>query len=506
MTYRPVILCILDGWGIGDNHHKHNAIAGANPKTYNSLLKNFPHSKLQASEQSVGLPSLQMGNSEVGHMTIGGGRVFQQDLMRISNALDNDIDNIMSLKNNMPKTKICHILGLVSDGGVHSHISHVLSLAKYYVNNQIQVWLHVITDGRDTLPKSAKTYIRQLEKFCSNHPLAKIATISGRYYAMDRDKRFERTEKAYNAIISAEGTKFTDIQDVIEQSYNNQIFDEFIEPSVSIEYKGIAEGDLLVCTNFRSDRMRQIVEAFSLPDFNSFKRHKVIHNTSKILTMTQYSDMFDSIIEVIFKPETHDNLLTDVINKHNMSQLRVAETEKYAHITFFFDGGQENAKKLEKRVLVPSPKVEQYNLKPEMSAYEVTDVILSGFQEKKYDFCLVNYANADMVGHTGDYDASVKAVKAIDNCLEKLYQLSKNMDLTLLITADHGNVEFMFDDDKESKHTAHTINPVPFILVDHHLKAAKVKDGKLSDIAPTILDLLGLDKPAEMTGNSVLKR
>lgn len=505
MTYRPVILCILDGWGVSSND-KHNAIIGANPKTYNYFLDNFPHSKLFASEQSVGLPSLQMGNSEVGHMTIGGGRVFQQDLLRISHELQENISNISVLQNNNPSTNVCHILGLVSDGGVHSHIDHILSLAQYYIDNNIRVWLHIITDGRDTLPKSAKQYIKIVEEFCSKHPSAKIATISGRYYAMDRDKRFDRTEKAYDAIISGQGVEFKYIQDVVEQNYNNDIFDEFIVPSVSQDYKAVADGDLIVCANFRADRMRQIVEAFALKDFAGFKRSKEIYTSNQILTMTEYSDKLENIVKVIFAPETHNNLLTDILDKHKMSQLRVAETEKYAHITFFFDGGQDNKKDIEKRVLVPSPRVAQYNMQPEMSAYEVTDVILSEFQQKKYDFCLVNYANADMVGHTGDYDASVEAVKAIDRCLEKLYQLSKDLGLTLLITSDHGNVECLFDTHNKSKHTAHTINPVPFILVDHHLKAAKVKDGKLSDIAPTVLDLLGLAKPAEMTGNSLLKR
>ncbi|MBP9791744.1 MAG: 2,3-bisphosphoglycerate-independent phosphoglycerate mutase [Rickettsiales bacterium] len=508
MSHRPVILCILDGWGISDSKN-YNAIYGANPTNYQFFLKKFPHSKLFASEEYVGLPSLQMGNSEVGHMTIGGGRVFKQDLLRVSDTLQNNKERLKNLRNTKPNLgKVCHIVGLVSDGGVHSHINHILDLAQYYVIENIVVYFHVITDGRDTLPKSAKKYLAQIQQFCDQNVNAQIKSISGRYYVMDRDNRYERTEKAYNAIICGKGLTFQqdNILDYIDRSYTHKIFDEFIEPVVADDYLGVAKGDVVIFANFRADRMRQIVSSIVLPEFKGFSRLRNVYEEINVFTMTQYSSLLDAYVEVILKPERYSNILTDILDKHKMSQLRVAETEKYAHVTFFFDAGEEKINNLEKRILVPSPKVEKYDLKPEMSAYEVTTTIVSEFGKKRYDFCLVNYANADMVGHTGNYNATVEAVKAIDHCLGMLYKLSQEINGTLIITADHGNAELMFDDSNCSDHTAHTINPVPFIMVDHNLENARVHDGGLADIAPTILDLLGLKKPKEMTGNSLLIR
>jgi 2,3-bisphosphoglycerate-independent phosphoglycerate mutase len=508
MSLRPVILCILDGWGIS-NSKEYNAIFGANPPTYNFLLKNYPHSKLFASEQFVGLPALQMGNSEVGHMTIGGGKVFYHDLIRINDALKHDVNQVSILRSVLPRNGgSCHIIGLVSDGGVHSHIDHILSLARYYVEQKVPVKFSIITDGRDTLPRSAKIYIKTIEEFCKQNLDAKIVSISGRYYAMDRDKRYDRTEKAYQAIICGDGHKIdkNNFQDFIDSNYKQGIFDEFIEPSVAVGYNGVSDGDLLVFANFRADRMRQIVDAVSSPNFLGFNRSRVVYRDIKILTITEYSESFSNNVSVIFEPEHHQNILTDILEQNNISQLRVAETEKYAHITFFFDAGKEKVTKLEKRILVPSPKVSRYDLQPEMSAYQVTEEIISEFRKKKYEFCLVNYANTDMVGHTGNYEASVQAVKCVDDCLKKLYDLTQSIDGILIITSDHGNVECMFDQKEESNHTAHTTNPVPFIIVDRYLKDARVMDGTLADIAPTILDLFGLDKPREMTGKSLLVR
>jgi 2,3-bisphosphoglycerate-independent phosphoglycerate mutase len=508
MSHRPVILCILDGWGISDSK-SHNAIYGANPENYQFFLKKFPNSKLFASEEYVGLPSLQMGNSEVGHMTIGGGRVFKQDLLRVSDTFKNNKERLKVLHKVKPTLgRVCHIVGLASDGGVHSHINHILALAQHYVTQNIIVYFHIITDGRDTLPKSAKKYLAQIQRFCDHNHNAQIKSVSGRYYAMDRDNRYERTAKAYNAIVCGQGLIFQqeNILGYIDRSYTNKIFDEFIEPMVAEDYKGVEKGDVVVFANFRADRMRQIVSAIVLPEFKDFNRCQNVCDDIKVFTMTQYSSLLDSYVEVILKPESYNNILTDILDKHSMSQLRVAETEKYAHITFFFDAGEEKINNLEKRILVPSPKVEKYDLKPEMSAHEVTSIIVSEFEKKQYDFCLVNYANADMVGHTGNYTATVEAVKTIDHCLGRLYKLSQEINGTLIITADHGNAELMFDDHNSSDHTAHTINPVPFIIVDHNLENARVKNGGLADIAPTILDLLGLKKPKEMTGNSLLIR
>ena len=489
---KPVVLCILDGWGHG-KQDKFNAIFNAQPKYYNSLLENYPNSLLITSGVEVGLPEGQMGNSETGHMTIGSGRVIMQELERINASIISKelhknvyIKNIISDLQNT--NKCCHLIGLLSDGGVHSHINHIIEIARFLTYNAVQVKIHVITDGRDTLPKTALEFLQKTP--------CEVATISGRFYAMDRDERAERTELASQAIIQANGLKFESTESVIQDAYKTDITDEFILPNVSTRYSGMQNGDAVLFCNFRADRMRQITAKIidSGIDFSS------------INTLTSYSDKIDKCVNVLYPPEKIKNTLSEVLEQNGIAQLRIAETEKYAHVTFFFSSGKEEQEKGEARILVQSPKARTYDLAPEMSAREITEKLVAELHKDTYGFILVNFANADMVGHTGNYDATIEAIQTIDACLEKIGKEILKKNGTLIVTADHGNAESMFDIQNNSYHTAHTINPVPFIIVNDQLQhRAKLLDGSLADAAPTILNLLKISIPKEMTGKVLLQ-
>lgn len=495
----PVVLCILDGWGVREQAN-FNAVKGA--EFFNFLLKNFPNTTLSASGLDVGLPDGQMGNSEVGHMTISCGRVIPQDLTRIDQNLETALKQacmeqlISSLK---LSNKCCHIIGLSSDGGVHSHINHILATAKYLSEHGIKVKLHLITDGRDTLPRSALSFVSQITDLVKADPLLSIATIGGRYYAMDRDNRLDRTQKAFD-VIAGRGEKiFTCPIESIKKSYQQNISDEFLEMQSHADYSGIEPGDAIFFANFRADRMRQLFNALSAMPF------------ARVITMTPYhvdalpkGEGYLKLADVLFRPQQPKNILSDVLYQNGLSQLRVAETEKYAHVTFFFDAARETAYPNERRIFINSPKVARYDLKPEMSAYEITNAVIEN--AAKADFILLNYANADMVGHTGNYAATLQAVKAVDDCLKKLYScLVQGMNFTLVIVSDHGNAEYMFDEKNNSQHTAHTINPVPFIIT-RPKECFRLRMGGLSDVAPTILALMNINKPEEMTGTSLLEQ
>jgi len=502
-----IALCILDGWGIAEAG-KYNAIKNADAQYYNYLLDNYPNSKLYTSGEHVGLPKGQMGNSEVGHMTIGAGRVILQDLLRINRAIksgelfqNQHIQELIKRTN----TKSCHIIGLASDGGVHSHIDHMMEITQFLDEQNINVKLHLITDGRDTPPKYGLSTLAELQlKLLSSTRNASIATLSGRYYAMDRDKRYERTKKAYDVINNGSKKKFNSVCEAVESSYKIGITDEFIEPVSSRDYNGIEDGDSVIFINFRADRMRQLASALLLPEFGVFRVNKKKYAAQ--ITMMPYSKELSQHSESIFKKENIKNHLSEILSRNNFSQLKAAETEKYAHVTFFFNAGREDLYPLEKRILIESPKVSTYDLKPEMSAAELTESIIAEISSNQYNFLLVNYANPDMVGHTGNYEATLKAIKIVDDCLRKLAQVVFAMNGTLIISADHGNAEEMFDRGIKCPHTSHTYNPVPFIIAnkEYYQKDMKLTDGTLADIAPTILALYGIEKPPEMTGDNLM--
>lgn len=509
-NYSPVVLCILDGWGIGDpKDNQYNAIFQAETPIWSFCLKNFPHTELVTSGEAVGLPEGQMGNSEVGHMAIGSGRIIFQDLMKINQAINNGelakhSELIHLIKLHKQNGKAVHLFGLCSDGGVHSHLEHLIFIARLFAENNIEVKLHLFLDGRDTPPTSAVDYLKQIDLLVTRHPTIKIATICGRFYAMDRDNRWERIKPAYEAIVNASGNKTNNWQDYLNSEYQQDIYDEFIVPAVIEEYQGIENGDSLIFTNFRSDRIRQLAQSILLPEFIHFQR-KNLSLTAKI-GMTNYSEELNDILVTLFPTEKISNDLGSVVSKHGKRQLRIAETEKYAHVTFFFNGGVEDQYFREDRILIPSPKVRTYDLQPEMSARTLTDKLIEAIRLKKYDLIVINYANGDMVGHSGKLAAAIKAVEVLDECLGRIYQEISKTDGVLLVTADHGNVECMFDSEHLGPHTAHTINPVPFVLVANNLFQSKVKlnSGTLSDVAPTILKLMGIKQPKEMTGRSLI--
>jgi 2,3-bisphosphoglycerate-independent phosphoglycerate mutase len=505
---RPVLLCILDGWGIAKSANN-NAISLASTPFWDECLKKYLHSELKTSGLDVGLPDNQMGNSEVGHINIGCGRIVLQDLPRINQAIIDDtlkqnseLQNLISyLKLN---NKSCHLLGLLSDGGVHSHIDHIIALTEILIASNIKCYFHGFLDGRDTSPNSAIEFIQKITKKFNNQPLFEISTICGRYYAMDRDNRWERTKKSYLAINEARGEISNDIIDSITVCYNNQISDEFIEPIVSFNYKGMIEGDGLIMANFRADRARQILNSFQ-EDFIEFPRSNYKKLGSQ-LGIVEYSAYLKNFMNTIFKPEEINNGLAEIFAKSGLKQLRISETEKYAHVTFFFNGGKEQLFEGEDRILIPSPRVATYDLNPEMSAYELTDALIKSINEKKYDLIIANFANADMVGHTGNLSAAIKAVETIDKCLQKIVAAINENNAIAFITADHGNVEQMFDLNTETRHTAHTTNPVPLLIISENIKNIKLSSGRLCDIAPTILDILNITKPKEMTGHSLITR
>lgn len=510
---KPVVLVILDGWGHRDERED-NAIAAARTPCWDAITRDYPHGLINASEGHVGLPAGQMGNSEVGHMNIGSGRVLMQDLPRIDAAIADGTlvknPKLTAFIDGLKKSGgACHLLGLLSPGGVHSHQNHIAELAKILAKNDIQVWIHAFFDGRDTPPQSALEYVSQFIQNIGAYygDKVKFATGSGRYYAMDRDKRWERVHETYKTMVE-NGSAWTNcIENVIGLAYDtkNKQSDEFISPSVVDEFNSMQDGDGLLMANFRADRVREILAALLDPNFKEFPRRCVV-KFAAALGMTEYSKELSSFIPALFPPQPLTNILGEVVANAGLKQLRIAETEKYAHVTFFFNGGREKEFPGEERILVPSPKVATYDLKPEMSAFEVTDKLVEAVAADRFDFIVVNYANTDMVGHTGDIKAAAKAVEAVDACLAKLTKAVLEKGGALLITADHGNAEMMHDHGTHQAHTAHTLNLVPAIIISEELKGKTIRlpEGKLCDVAPTILKLLQLPQPAEMTGRSLL--
>ncbi|HTZ80921.1 MAG TPA: 2,3-bisphosphoglycerate-independent phosphoglycerate mutase [Stellaceae bacterium] len=506
---RPVVLCILDGWG-----HRvdctDNAICEAKTPAWHRFMAEAPHAYLQASELFVGLPSGQMGNSEVGHMNIGAGRVVMQDLPRIDQAIkDGTLKQEPGLADFIATLRksggTAHLMGLLSPGGVHSHQGHMAALARYLSEAGVKVRVHAFLDGRDTPPKSAESYLKTFQDETASLQGVGIATVSGRYYAMDRDKRWDRVEKAYRCLTAGDGERAPGAAAAVRQSYAAGKTDEFVLPTVIGGYAGMVDGDGVLMANFRADRVREILLALLDPGFKGFARPRTV-KFAAALGMTEYSTELNSFLKTLFPPEDLKETFGEVVSKAGLTQLRIAETEKYAHVTFFLNGGREEEFPGESRILVPSPKVATYDMKPEMSAYEVTDKLVEAIKANRFDVIVVNYANTDMVGHTGDIAAAIKAVEAVDHCLDRLSHAVIHAGGTLLITADHGNAELMRDPKTGEPHTAHTLNPVPLLLVNPPAGVAGLEDGRLADIAPTLLALLGLPQPAAMTGHSLVRR
>ena len=504
---KKVILIVMDGWGLGQVASA-DAIQHADVPFTKSLYKKYPNSTLITCGEAVGLPDGQMGNSEVGHLNLGAGRVVYQELQRINVAVrdgsfaknESLLASIRFAKNN---NKPLHLLGLVSDGGVHSHINHLKAIIDVCKTEGLKdVFIHAFTDGRDCDPKSGLGFIKELQEHL-NHSVGKIATVSGRYFAMDRDKRWERIKLAYDTMAKGTGEKATDAIAAVENSYRNNVTDEFIKPTVVIDegqepLSVIKDGDVAICFNFRTDRCREITQVLTQKDFPELDMKKLtLHYT----TMTEYDQTFKNV-NIIFDNDNLTNTLGETLEKNGLKQIRISETEKYPHVTFFFSGGREIPFEGEKRIMISSPKVATYDLKPEMSAYEVTDALLPEIKNKTAEFICLNYANADMVGHTGFWNAVIAAVETVDKCVEKIVTAGLENGYTLFLLADHGNADFMINEDG-SPNTAHTLNPVPFFIIDNVWKG-KIKPGKLGDIAPTILTMMGLSIPKEMTGNILI--
>ena len=506
-------LIILDGFGHRDAV-AYNAIRTDGAVHFKKLWENYPHTYIQASGLDVGLPAGQMGNSEVGHLNIGAGRIVYQELTRITKSIDDgdffrNPAFLKAMDNCKQKKTALHLMGLCSDGGVHSHLEHLYALVRMAKEQGLsKVYIHCFMDGRDTPPRSGEGYIRQLEEKLNEIGAGEIATVSGRYYAMDRDNRFERVERAYAALVYGEGFTAESGHEAMEKSYARGDSDEFVQPTVILKngkpVATVQPDDSIIFFNFRPDRARELTRAFLFADFDGFERRKGFFPLTYV-SMTQYDKTFEDKLSVAFKPETLQNTLGQYLAKLHKTQLRIAETEKYAHVTFFFNGGVEAPNPLEDRCLIPSPKVATYDLKPEMSAYEVTEEAVKRIDSGKYDVMILNFANPDMVGHTGVMEAAVKAVHAVDTCLEKVVDAILRQGGRCIITADHGNCEYMWDEKQNAPFTAHTTNPVPCVLVDDTRKNVKLRsDGRLSDLSPTLLDLMGVEKPAEMTGNTLI--
>jgi len=502
---KKVILVILDGWGITQNPDV-SAIAKANTPFINSLYKKYPNASLRTDGLHVGLPEGQMGNSEVGHMNLGAGRIVYQNLVKINLAVSNEsIADEIVLKNALQyakeNNKNVHFLGLVSDGGVHSHINHIKGLVKAADHVGVKSYVHAFTDGRDVDPRSGKEFIIDLEKYLTDHNSA-LASVIGRYYAMDRDKRWERVKLSYDLLVNGIGEKAKNAGDAIQKSYNEGITDEFIKPIVMVDdndspISTIKNEDVVIFFNFRTDRGRQLTEVLSQQDFHEFNMHKLnLH----YVTMTNYDDSFKGV-NVIYPKEDLTKTLGEILEKNGKNQIRIAETEKYPHVTFFFSGGREDEFKGEKRIMCPSPKVATYDLQPEMSAKDIMNAIVPELNKQEADFICLNFANTDMVGHTGVMEAAIKAAETVDACLKEVVTAAQKNNYTSIIIADHGNSETMINEDG-SPNTAHTTNPVPLIIVDEDIKS--VKSGVLANIAPTILKLMGIEKPDIMNENSLV--
>jgi 2,3-bisphosphoglycerate-independent phosphoglycerate mutase len=502
---RPVMLVVLDGWGWREEAAD-NAVRQARTPTFDRLWSSCPHALLRTSGEDVGLPHGQMGNSEVGHLNIGAGRVVKQTLQRITDAIaDHEIDRSPALLGLIERLRqsggTCHLMGLVSPGGVHSHQDHAAALARLLADAGIPTLVHAFTDGRDTPPRSAGDDIKRLA--AALPPAVKIATVSGRYYAMDRDKRWERVSKAYAAIVAAEAPRFATAEGVVADSYAHDKSDEFVVPAVVGDYAGMRDGDGVLCFNFRADRVREILLALLDPKFSGFPRRRTVEIAAAI-GMTHYSEELDALMQAIF---THDDLaqvLGEIVANAGRTQLRMAETEKYPHVTYFLNGGREEPYRGEDRIMVPSPKVATYDLQPEMSAPELTDKAVEAIASGKYDLIVLNYANPDMVGHTGSLPAAIKAVETVDTGLGRIADAIHTAGGALVVTADHGNCELMRDPVTGGPHTSHTTGPVPILVMESG--DATLHDGRLADVAPTLLELMGLPQPAEMTGGSLLRQ
>ncbi|NLC52273.1 MAG: 2,3-bisphosphoglycerate-independent phosphoglycerate mutase [Firmicutes bacterium] len=506
----PIILIILDGGGESKSSLG-NAIQSASTPHFQGLTQRYAYTKLKAFGEEVGLPEGQMGNSEVGHLNIGAGRIVYQDITRIDKAISEGVffrnrELLKAIQYVNAKKSALHLMGLVSDGGVHSHLRHLYALLELARKDNVKnAYIHAILDGRDVPPASAEIYLKQLEEKCFELGVGQIATVSGRYWAMDRDQRWERTEKAYRAYVYGEGQKAANALEAVQQAYRRGESDEFVEPTIIVDMHDnplvtIKEDHSLIFFNFRPDRARQITRTFTVHDFNGFDRGER-PPFPYYLCFTEYDRGIKA--PVAFPPEYLVNTLGEVLSRAGLKQLRIAETEKYAHVTFFFNGGREKPFDGEERCMIPSPQVPTYDLQPEMSAPELTSVLVKAIYERKYDFILANYANADMVGHTGDLVAAIKAVEAVDNCLGKVIAAVEDVGGIALVTADHGNAEMMLDPDGKGSHTAHTANSVPFIIVSQKTFTLR-SGGILADIAPTVLELFDLPQPEEMGGKSLI--
>ncbi len=501
---RPVMLVVLDGWGWREERAD-NAVRQAHTPTFNRLWDTCPHAFLDTSGKDVGLPGGQMGNSEVGHLNIGAGRVVMQDLPRISDTIEGGgLTRITALREFVEKLRVsngaCHIMGLMSPGGVHSHQDHAAALATFVASAGVPVFLHALTDGRDTPPRSADEDIKRL--LVALPPSARVATVCGRYWAMDRDNRWERVSRAYDMMVDGKGARFADPLAAVLDSYAHDKGDEFVEPSVIGDYAGMKDGDGVLCINFRADRVREILAAMLDPGFKGFQRGRVVRFAAAA-GMTQYSVDLDPFLSTLFAPQSLDNVLGAVVADAGRAQLRMAETEKYPHVTYFLNGGEETPYKGEDRIMVPSPKVATYDLQPEMSASELADKAVTAINSGKYDLIVLNFANPDMVGHTGVLTAAIKAVETVDAGLGRIVTALEKAGGALVVTADHGNCEMMRDPETGGPHTSHTTNPVPVVVMGSGAKA--ITDGRLADLAPTLLALMELPKPAEMTGKSLLR-
>ena len=511
MSKSPVALIILDGFALREER-KGNAVAHAKKPNFDKYWNSYPHATLVASGEAVGLPEGQMGNSEVGHLNIGAGRIVYQSLTRVNVAIrEGDFYKnetfVNAMKHVKEKGKNLHLFGLLSDGGVHSHIEHMFALLRLAKEEGVEnVYIHGILDGRDVGQKTAEKYIKATQEKLEEFGVGEFATISGRYYSMDRDKRWDRVEKSYRAMVYGEGPSYTNPLDVVEDNYNNGIFDEFVLPSVITKDNGepvatIQDDDAVIFYNFRPDRAIQISNTFTNEDFRSFDRGEKHPKNLYFVCLTHFSETVNGY--VAFKPTNLDNTLGEVLSQNGKTQLRIAETEKYPHVTFFMSGGREAEFPGEKRILINSPKVATYDLKPEMSAYEVTDALLKEIEADNFDAIILNFANPDMVGHSGMLEPTIKAIETVDECLGKIITLIEQKGGKAIITADHGNSDEVVSLDGKPM-TAHTTNPVPVIVTDANAELRT--DGILGDLAPTMLDLLGLEKPAEMTGTSIIKK